>query len=626
MKKMNTLLLSLWLLFASCGDTDHNPWLGNASTPEVPGAGIVVDKEATLGDLKDGVTIIDDTTLAFVLFAPHKEQVHLVADFNDWKQSDKFKLNKEGDRFWLQVKGFEKEQEYVFQYLIDETIRIADPYSAKVSDPNDKYIDATIYPDLVPYPQGAANQVASVVSTNRDAYNWKVQNFKVEKPENMVIYEMLLRDFTEERSIRAAQAKLPYLKELGINVIELMPFNEFEGNNSWGYNPSYFFAVDKAYGTENAYKEFIDECHNNGIAVVMDMVFNHAYGQCPLVRMYMDGDQVAANNPWFNAKAPHEAYSWGYDFNHESEYTQAFIDKVTAYWMTEYKIDGFRFDFTKGFTNNATTDDAGLSAVDNSRIAILKRMTDEIRKVNSDAIVIFEHLTANEEEKILSDYGIYLWGNMNHDYNEATMGYENNLEWTSYRKRGWSKPTLVAYMESHDEERLMFKNLQYGKVHGDYSVKDLATALNRTAAAAVIYMSYPGPKMIWQFGELGYDYELNDDRLAPKPVRWDYYEVPERKALFDVFATMIELRKTNPVFATTDYEVKDSGYFKQILLKEGSSAVCAVANFDVINQTNTVNFGSTGEWKEQFTGETINVTSAQQSIELAPGEYRLYIK
>jgi glycosidase len=324
------------------------------------------------------------------------------------------------------------------------------------------------------------------------------------------------------------------------------------------------------------------------MAVIMDMVLNHSYGQSPMVRMYQNGDKVAADNPWYNVSSPNTTYSWGYDFNHESPYTQAFVDSVCAYWISEYKIDGYRLDFTKGFTNKSGDG----WAYDASRIKILERIYDEIKKRKSDALVICEHLTDNSEEKVLADYGILLWGNLNYNMNEATMGWgaENNnkngdISWGSYKQRGWAKPNLVAYMESHDEERIMFKNTAYGKSEGTYNVKNLATGLDRTVAAAVILFAIPGPKMIWQFGELGYDFELNNDRLGRKPIRWDYYEMPERKALHDVFVMMIDLHKNNPTFSTTDYSIDLTGNFKTVTLRGVGDTVVVMANFDVVPVT-----------------------------------------
>ena len=167
---------------------------------------------------------------------------------------------------------------------------------------------------------------------------------------------MHIRDFTSEHSFNAAKDKLPYLKQLGINAIELMPVNEFEGNSSWGYNPSFYFAVDKYYGTKNDMRAFVDECHRQGIAVIIDLVLNHSFGQSPFYLLYREADGTpSADNPWYNQKSniPNAALQWGYDFNHQSTYTRALVDSVAGFWMKEYKVDGFRYDFTKGFSNTS---------------------------------------------------------------------------------------------------------------------------------------------------------------------------------------------------------------------------------------------------------------------------------
>ena len=616
------LLLLLSVIFIACNDEDPNPYKGKE--PEKP---------KTIGNLRDGINKMSDDSLGFVLYAPGKTSVYLIGDFNNWQISESYKMEKTGDRFWIKIGNLQKGKEYICQYLIDGSIRIADPYANKISDPwNDKDISSTIYPNLISYPTGKTTEIAMVVNTDRTEYQWKADNFKIAKPENMVIYEVLIRDFTDKRSIKGVQDKLSYLKELGVNAIELMPFNEFEGNDSWGYNPSFYFATDKAYGTSNDYKDFIDACHSNGIAIIMDMVLNHSYGQSPLVRMYMNGDKAAADNPWYNQTSnfANTDAQWGYDFNHESTATKTFVDSVCAFWMKEYKIDGFRFDFTKGFSNTpypASGDNSWGNSYDEARIKNLKRIYDGIKKRNPDAILICEHLSDNKEETELANYGIYLWGNMNGNFNQATMGWENNnIDWASYIQRGWAKPNLVAYMESHDEERIMFKNEQWGNSNNPaHDVKNLDTGLKRTEAATVLLMTIPGPKMIWQFGEMGYDYELDNDRLGKKPIRWDYLDVPSRKSLHDVYAKMIKLRNQNNIFSTNDYTIKEDDLYKQILLKSSTGNICAIANLNVTTTAKPVTFGKTGEWEDYFTGEKLNLTTTSRDVELQPGEYRLYI-
>jgi 1,4-alpha-glucan branching enzyme len=614
-------LLSCLLIACNDENAENNNGNGNGATPEVL--------------YREGITRISDDSLAFVLFAPGKTQIHLIGDFNNWAVSDSYNMTKDGNHFRLKIGGLDKNKEYICQYLIDNRLRIADPYANKISDPtHDASISPDIYPNLITYPTGKTTEIAMVVSTRAENFQWQVENFKPEAISKLVIYEILIRDFTDKRSIKGVQEKLPYLKSLGVNAVELLPFNEFEGNDSWGYNPSFYFATDKAYGTNNDYKIFIDACHQNGIAVVMDMVLNHSYGQSPLVRMYQNSNGTpSSSNPWYNTASPNQTYSWGYDFNHESQYTQQFVDSVCAYWIQEYKVDGFRFDFTKGFTNKPGD---GWN-FDQSRIDILKRIAEQIWKRKKDALVILEHLTENREEKVLADYGMLLWGNLNYRMNEATMGWtqknadgtwNSDISWGSYKERDWTLPNLVAYMESHDEERLMYKNNQYGKDYEGYNVKNLSTGLQRTAGATVLFFTLPGPKMMWQFGELGYDYFLGssaeEGRLEKKPIRWDYYDISERKALFDVFATMLALKKEREVFNTSNFVYELQEPFKYITLISPNTNVVAMANFDVVEVEKNVNFSKTGKWKDYFTDKEITVSSSTENVILAPGEYRLY--
>ena len=241
----------------------------------------------------------------------------------------------------------------------------------------------------------------------------------------------------------------------------------------------------------------------------------------------------------------------GNDFNHESQATKDFVDRVTKYWMTEYKVDGFRFDFTKGFTN--TPGDG--SGYDAARIAILKRMADKIWEVNSKAIV-YTRTFCHQFRRAGINF-IWKWdaglGNANSTFAEAAMGYnesnKSDFNWASYQKRGFTKPGLVAYMESHDEERQMYKTETYGNSLGTYNTKDLNTALTRSQLSTTFFMSLAGPKMIWQFGELGYDISIDQNgRVGKKPILWQYFDDPERKKLFDVYAAMLRLRSQFDVF------------------------------------------------------------------------------
>jgi len=587
--------------------------------------------------VKNGVNVNSDDSVTFVLLAPQKTDVFLIGEFNNWALNEDYQMFRDGEVFWLTLSNLDIDTEYAYQYLIDYNIKVADPYSEKILDPwTDQYIKDGNYPNLKEYPTNLTTGYVSTFKINEDIYNWDVTNFNKPAQDNLIIYELHIRDFTESDSFNEALTHLDYLESLGINAIELMPVNEFEGADSWGYNPALYMALDKAYGTKNDFKKFVDECHKRGIAVLADVVFNHSYGQSPLAQMYWNTaeNKPAVDNPWYNEDhnlVDNTAAHWGSDFNHTSNYTTTFFKDVLSYWMNEYKIDGFRFDFTKGFSNKIYTGENNwASTYDPQRIAILKDYADHVwaQDPTDRPYVIFEHLSENIEEKELANYGIMLWGNMNHNYNENTMGWEGSTDvsWISYKQRGWNNPNVIGYMESHDEERLMYKNLQFGNNSGDYNVKNLNTALSRQELAGMFFFTIPGPKMIWQFGELGYDYSIDENgRVGRKPIKWDYLNNANRKQIYNTWSTLINFKTKYPeVFNTNDFTLNVGGLTKSILLKHNSMDVILVGNFDVTSKTISTQFSKTGTWYEYFTGEEKNIENTSESIILKPGEYKLY--
>jgi 1,4-alpha-glucan branching enzyme len=585
--------------------------------------------EALPAGLRRGVNYIEEDSVVMVLFAPEKEFVFALGEFNQWRPRNDFQMKQDGDYFWLGIGDLWPDYPYVYQYLIDGALLLADPYTDQVSDPfNDKYISNTTYPGLVEYPFSKTTGMASVFTTGQDPYPWEVTEFTPVEKEKLVIYELLIRDFDERHSYDAVIDRLDYLENLGINALELMPVNEFEGNISWGYNPSFYFAPDKYYGPKNELKRLIDECHKRGIAVIIDMVLNHSYSQSPFVQMYIENGKPAANNPWYNVdhNFTNPDAQWGFDFNHESIHTQELVDSINSYWMKEYKVDGFRFDFTKGFGNNLKGgSDLWASNYDADRIRLLKRMSDEIWERNPNALVIFEHLAENSEETELAEYGIFLWGNMHYDYKEAAMGYNSNLNWGVYKNRGWSEPQLVTYMESHDEQRIMYEISQYGNSSGDYDTKDPVYGAHRIGLNAVFFLPLPGPKMIWQFGELGYDVSIDYDcRVCEKPILWEYFEVWQRRNIYDIMSNLNYLKTNYEIFSTDDVTTWLSGNVKQYRLANDGEFVMAVGNFDVVGRGSTVNLPVTGTWYEYFSRNSFEATETQHHVTLEPGEYRLY--
>ncbi|MEA3504420.1 MAG: alpha-amylase, partial [Bacteroidota bacterium] len=182
--------------------------------------------------IRKGINYINDETVTLVLYAPYKNFVFVIGDFNNWEYDNSYLMKKDpdGKHFWLTIEGLNPGQEYVYQYLIDGELKIADPYTDKVSDPNmDKYISESVYPNLIDYPENKTQGNAAVLQTAQQEYQWEVDDFVTPKKEDLVIYELLVRDFTANGDYKTVADTFDYLQRLGINAIELMPVNEFEG-------------------------------------------------------------------------------------------------------------------------------------------------------------------------------------------------------------------------------------------------------------------------------------------------------------------------------------------------------------------------------------------------------------
>jgi hypothetical protein len=586
------------------------------------------------GGLEYGANYTSNSSVLLQFYAPDKEYVYVLSDLNDWRADQEYYMKKsqDGNTWWLEIDGLTPNKEYAYQFWVDGEIRVADPYATIVLDQfNDSYIDESTFPGLYDYPFGKTSGFVSLMRPGATPFDWQNTDFQRPQQNHLVIYELLLRDFLEEHNYPTLIDTLTYFKKMGINAIELMPPGEFEGNESWGYNPSYHMALDKYYGRPDDFKRFVDACHGMGIAVIVDMVLNHGFGQNPYAQLYWDAanNTVAENNPFFNIECPTEPYCWGNDFNHFTEATQYYVDRVNKHWLEEYNIDGFRFDFTFGFTQTG-------NGYDPARIAVIKRMADVIWATTPGAYVILEHWSDPAEETELINYQMMVWVNVTHPYQEAAMGWTDNSNFAGglYSTRGWAWQHLVSYMESHDEERMSYKTQEYGNSSGDYNTKNPATAMARNELCTAFFMSQPGPRMIWQFGELGYDKSINycpdgtideDCRVTNKPILWEYYEQDYRKRLYDVYCAMGYMRTNYPqVMNSGDHSFDFGGPYKRFNLYHPDMDVVVMGNFGVDPVQGLPNFPYTGTWYDYFGGFAIEENNLGNEFLLEPGEYRVY--
>ena len=230
-----------------------------------------------------------DTSALLVLYAPLKHKIVVVGDFNNWTQEAAYQMNETPDSntYWLQINGLTAGTEYAYQYVIDDTLQLADYNTEKVLDKNvDPSISSTTYPGLKPFPGAAAGTLASVIQTGQPVYTWQVTDFQRPPKSNLRVYELWLGDFTSAGNWQALTDTLAYIKRLGINAVEIEPFANFEGSVSWGYNPNFYFAPDKGirYGNRG---QAIRGC----LPPAGDGRY-HGHGHEPFFRQLADGADV----------------------------------------------------------------------------------------------------------------------------------------------------------------------------------------------------------------------------------------------------------------------------------------------------------------------------------------------
>lgn len=633
-------------------------------------------------NLEDGINYnpTDPSKATLVLTAPGKDFIYVAGSFNSWQPNTSYamKLDPTTGKFWLELTGLTSGTQYTYQYwVVDNTptsgspklVRTADPYSTLVlSSFDDPYISASSYPNLPAFPsESGQNREVTVLQTGQTPYNWQVTNFTKPEKDNLVVYEVLIRDFDANRNIQDLINRIDYFKNLKINAIELMPIMEYEGNESWGYNTVFHMALDKYYGTKNKMKEFIDLCHQNGIAVILDLALNHAFGRNPMVRMWMkdaDGDgwgDPAADNPYFNEFAKH-SYSVGSDFNHSSSYTKYYTKRVIKQWIQEFKIDGFRWDLTKGFTQAcASGNDACTNSYQQDRVDILKDYLDYSWLLDPYHYAIFEHLGIDSEEQQWANYrigetpskGAMMWGEMTTAYSQLLMGYTSNADITRIGNsaHGFTAKRVMGYPESHDKERIMYSALTYGLNSGGSPVlANLNNALYRMSAIGAISLLVPGPKMIWHFASLGMsdsiytcsngtvntetDATTGDCKLSTKPQpQWvnNWLANTQRNKIYNDWAKMIDLKKNNLVFSS-NYAISPNGtnlkqriyIWNDALPSTQLKNVVVLANFNTDSTTITPDFPYTGNWINLMDNSTISVTSTTSPITIEAGGYRIY--
>ena len=586
--------------------------------------GVVAVNKARPTGISNGIYYgADGTSVTLCTYAASKtesaKRVFLLGDMTNWRLDADHQLYKDGNYFWITLTGLTKGKEYRFQYAVERADgvkkQISDLYSEKVIHPDDKYEPRTVDPKLINYPtRGADGGYVTVIQPGKTAYNWSDATLNFQRPDknNLVIYELWVYDFTTDRSLKGLMTRLDYLKTLGVNAVELMPVCEFDGNYNWGYSPNHYFAFDRAYGSSDMFKEFIDECHKRGMAVIMDMVFNHATGNNPMNKLYPYGDDLA-KNPWFNVSAPHSDNVYE-DWNHGFAPAHEMFTRALKYWLQEYKVDGFRMDLSHGFCSDQP----------NTSVGNLKDYyTNGVQAGSPGAYFILEHWGSNmsSERPQLISAGMQCWANTTNAYCQAAMGWlKDGDSFAEANKDGY-----VSYAESHDEERMQYKAKKWGD--GDLTTNE-AARLARVPVCVAFNAFLNGSHMLWQFEEVGYDFSINSDidhpngdnesyrcNKKPRPEAKGYFSDPNRQAAYIKTAQALQLRtRLMPsVFEGNPTSVSIATGNKLRKIQWGSNVFVA-GNFSATTaQSVTI---PSGTWYNYY----LQSKQTASTVELQPGE------
>ncbi len=560
-----------------------------------------VTVEPAPAGVTDGVNI-NGNTVTLTLYAPYKNFVAIKGSWNpEFQNGELMKLS--GDTLWWYQTELDN-GEYEYQYNVDGEKIIADPWSKDVTwtDPSGQW------------ESGFYEHAKTVFSVGADPYVWNDDGFVRPTQSEVIVYELHVGDFASDGDIHGTfqdvinKLEEGYFNDLGINTIELLPVNEFEGGYSWGYNPTFYMAPESVYGTPNQLKELVDLAHQNGIAVLMDVVFNHMWGSAPLFLLYQPlgsfdyEDHDYDHCPYFH----NQESQWGYKLEHWHESNGRpyrawkYVSETLLTWINDYHIDGFRFDHTAGMgwggdSNGASYYADMLDDIDPSLILIAEE--DNAYQINStdfDACWDFTYF------HVMFDNLMELSSNM---YN-----VQGQLQWWTQSYNEHTGP--VNYVESHDEPRIIYEATHYqGMTSTEAGLKSklgAATLLTGTGTP----MLYHGQ----EFGQNGYSRDPSG-YIIPQPLQWGNLDNSFGSNLFSYYKRLIWLRNNWEVIRGPNLEIIYLNNTQDVIgmKREDSSlgqTVYTIMNFSSSDQTiEDMPFPYAGTWYE-YTEDTQLVTES----------------
>ncbi len=462
--------------------------------------------------------------VTFRVWAPNATTVTSAGSFNNWSTTAN-PLFSEGGGVWsVDVPGAVTNQDY--KYYINGSLSKKDPRSRK-----------------------QVNSASYSIIYNTTNFNWSADTFSSTNVplSDAVVYELHIGSFNRPGgpvgTFLTATNRLPYLKQLGVSVVEVMPINEFPGDFSWGYNPSDLFAVESAHGGPDAFKTFVKACHQFGIAVLVDVIHNH-YGPSDLDLWQFDGSYVSQGGTnyggiYFYQQAGPCCTTWGPRPNYGTQQVRNFIQDSFTMWLGEYHLDGFRWDSPGSmiyYNGGSLADGTSLIQQISSMIH-----TAYVGKINIGEDQGWLSGTSGFD----STWANYVFqGNIVPQLTTSNDAARNipaintavNLNNNGAGAGGWGN---VLYMESHDSAGDL--NAQYGAnrlpVRIDGSNPTGYYARKRSTLGAAITLTTPGIPMILQ----GQEMLTTDLFSASTPITWS--RTNTYGGIVSLYTDLIRLRR-----------------------------------------------------------------------------------
>jgi len=414
---------------------------------------------------------------------------------------------------------------------------------------------------------GAGQLSAFTISEDQIPFNWTDDDYKVPELDDLVVYELQVEEFNS--TFEGLGERLKYLRGLGVNAIEMMPVTSVKQVFDWGYGPLHFFAPEERYGSAQELKQLIRACHKEGIAVVLDSVYEHVDFDFAYSRVYADSREPS---PMIGPFVKGE-YGTETDFNRR--FTREYFQAVNAYWLDEYHVDGFRYDYVPGYYDGPTGNGYA-NLVYQTYQASLEIARFQGSGDYSRIIQCAENLEA--PQAILREtYSNCTWQNGLLDKAEAMAahnfvdeGFAHLLDpsFSGYPQsrdmNGASAPVApFQYVESHDHSYLITRvalmdplggagDIQFGDRSKFYKLQPFAIAL----------YTCEGVPMLWQGQEFAENYVLPDSGNARisfrRSVHWEYFYDEYGKALVRLYRRLGGLRREHRALRS-----RDSFYYNQ---------------------------------------------------------------